>query len=222
MLHRNFRAEGTAQVTAQILTIAQQKGGAGKTTLAIHLAVAALKRGMSVGLIDVDPQGSLTAWGNLRTERGVPGKLVVQALTGWRVAGEIDKLKAAYDLLIIDSPPHAETDARVAVRAATRILVPVQPSPFDLWATRPTLDLAAAEKRPALLVLNRVPSRGKAAEAVIAEALKLGVPLAESRLGNRTALAAALLEGKGVAETEPSSVAAKEIDALLSESLGRI
>ena len=148
-------------MAAKTLAIAQQKGGAGKTTIAAQLGVAWSHQGYRVAMLDVDPQGSLIAWYQLRKELGVDDDLVAFAVTGWKLATEIDRLKNDYDILVVDTPPHAETDARVAIRAAALILVPVQPSPMDLWATKPTLDLARREKSNALLVLNRLPSRGK-------------------------------------------------------------
>ena len=197
-------------MSARIITIAQQKGGAGKTTLAAHLAVAWAKAGRSVALLDIDPQASITAWADIRRALpDAPEQPDIRALTGWRVAGEVDKLKKQFDILVIDSPPHAETEARV--------VVPVQPSPMDLWATQATLDLAKQEKTAVLLVLNRVPPRANLADVMEQAAAKLGVKLAKTKLGNRVALAAALLEGKGIAEVSPSSAAGREIAALAKE-----
>lgn len=209
---------------ASVVTIAQQKGGAGKTTLAIHLAVAWSAGGRRVAVIDIDPQASLTRWHKLRLEKlGEAGAIPhVVTLTGWRTANEVSRLGRDYDLLVLDSPPHAETDARIAVRAAGIVLVPIQPNVMDLWATGATLDLAKAEKVPAMLVLNRVPPRSRAAEEVAAEAAKLGVPVAASRIGNRVVLAASLLEGRGVTESDGSSVAAAEIRALADEVLRKV
>lgn len=205
-------------MSARVITIAQQKGGAGKTTLAAHLAVAWAKAGRSVALLDIDPQASITAWADIRRALpDAPDQPDIRALTGWRVAGEVDKLKKQFDVLVIDSPPHAETEARVAVRVADLVVVPVQPSPMDLWATQATLDLARQEKTEALLVLNRVPPRANLADVMEQAAAKLGVKLAKTRLGNRVALAGALLDGKGITETAPSSAAGREIAALAKE-----
>ena len=101
-------------------------------------------------------------------------------------------------------------------------MVPVQPSPMDFWATKPTLELAKAEKVPALLVLNRVPARANLTGAMLEAFQTLDVPLAETQIGNRVALAAALNEGKGIFEYEPGSAASGEIRALGAEVLGVI
>jgi len=103
------------------------------------------------------------------------------------------------------------------VRVADLVVVPVQPSPMDLWATQATLDLAKQEKTAVLLVLNRVPPRANLADVMEQAASKLGVKLAKTKLGNRVALAAALLEGRGIAEVSPSSAAGREIAALAKE-----
>jgi chromosome partitioning protein len=207
-----------------IVTIAQQKGGAGKTTLAIHLALAWAADGKRIAIIDIDPQASLSTWFKLRHERlgtnGTPVEAV--AVSGWRVTNEVERQAGTHDIVLIDSPPHAETEARIAVRAGTLVLVPVQPSPMDLWATKPTLDLAWAEKKPALLVLNRVPPRSNLTGTLIEELNKLDVPLAQTQIGNRIALAAAINEGKGILEYERSGAAAREIKALAEEVLRRV
>lgn len=206
-----------------VITIAQQKGGAGKTTLAIHLALAWAAAGKRVALVDIDPQASLSSWFKLRQDRLATGSIPVHAVavSGWRVAGEVERQAREHDIVLVDSPPHAETEARIAVRAGRLVLVPVQPSPIDLWATKPTLDLARAEKVPALLVLNRVPSRAKLTGVVLEAYNALDVPLAESQIGNRVALAAAINEGQGILEYQRSGAAAREIKALAAEVLRR-
>ena len=211
-------------MAATIITIAQQKGGAGKTTLAVHLALAWAAAGKRVALIDIDPQASLSTWFRVRHERrsgAVETPIEAVAVGGWRVAAEVERQAKSHDVVLIDSPPHAETEARIAVRAAELVLVPVQPSPMDFWATKPTLDLARAEKVPALLVLNRVPARAKLTGAMLEAYQALDVPLAETRIGNRVALAAALNEGQGILEYDPASAAAGEIVALATEVLQR-
>jgi len=208
-------------MAATIITVAQQKGGAGKTTLAAHLAVAYTAMKKRVVAVDIDPQQSLSRWYGVRQEwmDGTPAGVLVSAVEGWRARAEVRRAAADYDLVIIDSPPHAETEARIAIRAADLVVVPVQPSPMDLWATRPTLELAAAEKVPALLVFNRVLPRANLTEAMEAEAEQLGAKIARARLGNRVAFAAALAEGKAVGETQPRGLAAQEIAALAKEIL---
>jgi chromosome partitioning protein len=205
-------------MAASVITIAQQKGGAGKTTLAVHLAVAWAGAGRSVALVDIDPQGSLAAWHALRSERLGLGKtgLDFAAITGWRTEAEVARRARDHDIVVIDSPPHAETEAKLAIRAADLVIVPVQPSPMDVWATKPTLDLAALEKVPVLLVLNRVPPRANLTEAMLAKIAELGAAVADSRIGNRVALATAMLEGRGITEAA-SSRAAEEIAALAEE-----
>jgi chromosome partitioning protein len=206
---------------ATIIAIAQQKGGAGKTTLAAHLALAWAAH-HRVGVIDIDPQASLASWFRLRQQRlGLAPDIDVAAITGWRVAGEVERQARRHDLVLIDSAPHAETEARIAVRAADLVLIPVQPSPMDVWATRATLDLARAERVPALLVLNRVPPRANLTEPMVAALAELGAPLAETQIGNRVALAAALADGKGIHEAAAGSRAAEEIAALAAEVLAR-
>jgi chromosome partitioning protein len=206
-------------MAARVVTIAQQKGGAGKTTLVAQLACAFARKGRKVGLLDTDPQQSLTAWFAVRREAGFIDDLPIEAhqADGWRISTEVDRLKRQRDIVIVDSPPHAEQASKASIRSAELVLVPIQLSPMDLWATRATLDLAEAEKRPILLVPNRVPSRGRLGETVKEILGQEKLPLAVSELGNRQAFAASLMEGRGVVETEPSSVAAEEIAALANE-----
>jgi chromosome partitioning protein len=211
-----------ANMAATIITIAQQKGGAGKTTLAAHLALA-WAESRRVAIIDIDPQASLATWFRLRRERLgalAPG-IEVAALGGWRVAAEVERQARSHDVVVIDTAPHAETEARIAVRAASLVLIPVQPSPMDVWATRPTLELARQERVPSLLVLNRVPARARLTEAMAEELAALGAPRAATEIGNRVALAAALAEGKSILEAAPGSRAAEEITALAREILSR-
>ena len=204
-------------MTARIVTVAQQKGGAGKTTLAAHLAVAWARAGHKVGVVDIDPQASLTKWfaERARVKDAVPIEL--RCVGGWRVQSEVEKLARIVDLVVVDSPPHAETEARIAVRAADLVILPVQPSPMDLWAVQPTLDLARQEKAEVVLVFNRMPPRGVLADAVMAQARELGVAIADAALGSRVAFAASLYAGKSVGESEPSGLAAAEMAALAAE-----
>lgn len=215
-------AAASAEVTAVaglVITIAQRKGGAGKSTLAAQLAVAWAKQGTRVALLDTDPQASLAAWVALRRERLGDAALDFDfaALPGWRAAPWIEERARSCDHVVIDSPPQVETEARMAVRAAGLVLVPVQPSPLDLWATEATLAMARAESRPVLTVLNRVPPRSAAVERVAASLAEMSAPAAAIRIGNRVALVQAMALGLGVVETAAASAAAVEIAALAAE-----
>ena len=211
-------------MAAQVVTVAQQKGGAGKTTLALHLGACWAGQGRRVALLDIDPQGSLTEWFKLRERQGVKsaGRLDHRTAAGWRTSSEIDRLKAEHDVIIIDSPPHAETEAKVAIRAAALLLVPVQLSPMDLMATRPTIKLAESERTPWMLVLNRVPPRGLLADTILAQIQELGLDVAQNSLGNRTLFASSLMSGRGVTEAAPQSPAAEEITAVADEVWARL
>lgn len=204
---------------AFVITVAQQKGGTGKTILAANLG-AALASSRKVALLDIDPQHSLTRWHELRPKTAVT--LTFSNVSGWRVTGELDRLKAAHDVVVIDSPPQVATDARLAIRGANLVLIPVQPSPPDVWAAEGTLKLVGAEKRKAAMVLNRVPSSGKLRETVTTLLQRDGKPLLASTLGNRTGFATAFAEGLAVTEIAPRSIAANELRALLNELLEMI
>jgi chromosome partitioning protein len=204
---------------AIVITVAQQKGGTGKTTLAANLA-AALAPDRKVALLDIDPQHSLTRWHALRPKSAAG--LAFSDVSGWRVTGELDRLRAACDIVLIDSPPQIDTDARLAIRGANLVLIPVQPSPPDIWAAEGTLKLAAAEKRRAAIVLNRVPSAGKLRDVMAVRLREEGKPLLTATIGNRTGFATAFAEGLGITETAPRSIAANELRALLTELLEMI
>lgn len=229
---------------ATVVTIAQQKGGSGKTSIAAHLAAywasdspqeesgaasgrgkrnAAERRRLRVALIDLDPQQSLTSWFRLREElHGPDPHLILRQVDGWRAATELARAQEDADVIIIDSPPHAETATRVGVRSADLVVVPIQLTPMDVWASRATKDIIERERKTALYVFNRVPARARMAET-IAEALKREkLPIANATLGNRVAYAAALMQGRGVTEVFGHSTAADEIRSLAAELLGQL
>lgn len=208
---------------ARVITVAQQKGGAGKTTLVAHLAAQWAGQGRKIALIDIDPQESLTAWYKVRAKaNGADEHIDLRWVSGWRAGSEVDRLKREFDLILIDSPPHAETGAKTAIRAADLVLVPLQLSPMDLWATKPTLQLIKTEKRDCLLVLNRVPHRGVLADEMRAAIAEERLPVAAATLGNRSVFAATLTKGKGVSEAAAKSTAGEEIAALAAEIDGRL
>jgi chromosome partitioning protein len=212
---------------ALVIAIAQSKGGAGKTSLTVHLACALGGRRAEndaprkrVALVDLDPLESLTKWFQLRETRlGPDARLNLFTGSGWRAHSEIEKAKRDAEIVLIDAPPQDEVAMRTAVRASAITLLPMQLSPMDLWATWPTLELVTREGGKAMIVLNRVPPRARIADNLVAEMTKAGMPLTNATLGNRTAYAASLIDGKGVTESEPHSAAATEIRLLANEIL---
>ncbi|EFO29461.1 cobyrinic Acid a,c-diamide synthase [Roseibium sp. TrichSKD4] len=212
-------------MSGRILTVAQQKGGSGKTTLSAHLAVAlARKSGEPVAILDVDPQGSLGTWFEAREEtlgEDATG-LSFRTASGWGARREARSLAKSHGFVVIDTPPKTDTDARPAIEVADYVFVPIQPTPVDVWATEQTIELAAREKTPALLVLNRVPSRASLTHEMEEAIRSSGYQALTSRLGNRTGFAASMGQGITVMEQAPSSKAAEEMSLLIDEILGHI
>lgn len=205
---------------AFVIAVAQRKGGAGKSTIAANLAAAFAERGDRVALLDVDPQRSLARWDELRGRARKARPLYFEAPSGWRVPGILDRLRHEVDIVLLDTAPHDNTDARVAIRGADLVLVPLQPSAADLWSMDATLDLAKKEGRPVQLVLNRAPASGRLLEAVRGAIAQRGLPLAPAVIGNRTAFAQAFMAGLGAVESAPKGVAAEEMRALAAALRG--
>ncbi len=211
----------TGQSAGHVITVAQQKGGTGKTTLCVHLAMAAFGAGKSVALIDLDPQASLSNWYTTRMAHlGEMEGLTFRQCAGWRAANEAAALKRDHDLVILDNPPGVEASAKTALRGAELLLMPLQLSPTDLWAARVTLDMAEKENLPLLTVCNRLPPRGRLADTVRGLLAEEKVPVAKTHLGNRVDFAASFLHGQGVTEYAPRGRAAGEMRAL-SQEVGR-
>jgi len=204
-------------MAARIITVAQQKGGAGKTTLAAQLAVTWAEK-YRVALMDIDPQSSLTAWHHLRGENNKPlTPIHLSDVSGWRVGTELDRLKNDYDIVLIDCTPHTETETKNAMRAASMVVIPVLPSLMDVWATEPTVKFAVEQGSEARLVLNRVPPRSRLVDKVREMLKDKKLKMTKNALGNRVAFAASMMDGMGVTESERSSQAATEIRKLAKE-----
>ena len=205
---------------AFVITVTQQKGGAGKTMLAANLA-AAWAPNLRVAVLDIDPQRSLSRWHAMRAGNArALGPITLSEVAGWRLAAELDRLRQKHDIVVIDSPPQIDTEAKLAVRGADLVLVPVQPSLPDLWAAEGTLKLAALERRTAWIVLNRAPAGG-ALRARVSAAIDAGQAVCcSSVIGNRIGFANAFAIGLGVTEQAPRSLGGQEIAALLAEIAG--
>ncbi|WP_347266568.1 ParA family partition ATPase [Paracoccus sp. (in: a-proteobacteria)] len=202
-------------MAGRIITVAQQKGGSGKTTIAVNLAVMLRARGHSVGLLDTDPQGSMGRWFLERLGRlGDDEALEFTTSSAWGASYESDKLKKRHDFVIIDTPPKIDADLRPALRVADLVLVPVAASHVDLWATEGVLDLARREKCETLIVMNRTRPNSRLGAEVAGKAAELGAEVAEAQVTNRVAYAETLGQGLGVADGNRNPAALAEIEAL--------
>lgn len=194
------------------IALVNQKGGVGKTTLAVHLATAFQNSGESVLVLDLDPQASATEWHDAR-ESEMPHVESVQPARLQKVMDHAQGI--GITVLILDTSPHAESTALEAARRADLVLVPVAPKIMDLRAMRKTVDMLHLVKTPAFAVLNNVPHKGNAAEEaiqVIEGRFKL--PIAPPRLGNRVAFDRCLITGQTAPEYEPNGKAAQELEHL--------
>jgi chromosome partitioning protein len=190
--------------------------------LASQLAVA-LAKTHQVALLDIDPQGSLTIWAKLRAAAPKAAyEITCAATAGWRLSAELDRLKAAHDFVLIDTPPVIDTDARRAIRASDLVLIPLNPSPPDLWAAEGTFKLAAEEKRRIALVFNRAPAGSRLRKRMEAEIAARGILLLEAALANRAGYANAFADGLGVTEAGPATQAAAELRALAAAVAGLV
>lgn len=200
-----------------VITVAQQKGGSGKTTLAVNLAVGFAKAGKSVALMDTDPQGSAGRWfmARLEAQDGVPD-IDFSTASAWGVTYEVRKLADAHDIVIIDTPPKADSDLRPALRASDLVLVPVATSHLDLWAVEVVLYLAGRESKPAMIVMTRNRPGTRLAAEVAEKAAELEAEVAGATMANRVVYAETLGQGRAALEA-PKGPAHAEVRALVQE-----
>ena len=193
------------------IAIISQKGGAGKTTVSIHLAVAAEERGLKTAIFDLDPQASAATWADKRTKEA-PAVVSAQAS---RLPGLLEQAAAQQaDLVIIDSAPNADAASLAAARAADIILIPCRPAAFDLNAIGTTLALASVAGKPAFVLLNAVPPQGRVGEEARQALIGGGVAVAEPVLHQLVAFSHAVNDGRSAQELDAKSKAAGEISAL--------
>lgn len=207
------------------LTLLAQKGGTGKTTLAVHLAVLAHQRGRRVVLIDTDPQASAAAWWQRRAA-DEPGLARAEAE---RLPGVLEGAAAGgFDLAVIDTAPHAKPEAAVAARVADLTVIPTRPAILDLDAIGASVDIVGREKARAGVVLNACPPPARFGEsAIVGEARQAlagyGVAVCPTAVSQRAAMSHALIDGRAVTEFDSKGKAAAELSALwnwIEEELG--
>ena len=198
--------------TPTTIAIVSQKGGSGKTTLAVHLATRAAQAKKESLVIDLDPQATAAAWSDWRGDF-LP---VVVTTPPARLGRTISSAeKQGVDFIVIDTPPHADAAAREAIKAADMVLIPTKPRAFDLAALEPIADLVSFAKKPAFVVLNAVPSGAtKLAKEAREAAKEMGLDVCPVELGDRAAFHRSSAKGETAGEIDPDGKAAKEIEKL--------
>lgn len=194
------------------IAVISQKGGAGKTTLSTHLAVAADKRGLQTALFDLDPQASAASWADKR-EAESPTVISAQAARLPALLKQAAEQEA--DLVIIDSAPNADSASLEAARSADLILIPCRPAAFDMGAIGTTLSLAGLAKKPAFVVLNAALPQSKIGEEAREALIAGGVQVADQIIHQLVAFSHSVNEGKTAQEYDPKGKAAQEIEQLL-------
>ena len=197
----------------KVISFTNQKGGSGKTTLSANLAVLWSNSGYKVAVIDADAQNSLTYWLEARKKYYGENDIGITSynLDVRNLKEEIKQIKSKYNFIIIDSPPSITFDTIQIIKASDRVFVPVQPSPLDLMATVPFLNLVKQEKKNPIIFLNRVMPRARLTDAMILRLRYAGAKIARSRISSKVLFAETFSVGRGVIDISVTSDAAKEI-----------
>jgi chromosome partitioning protein len=201
------------------LSLVSQKGGAGKTTLAVHLAVAAHAAGLQSAIVDLDQQASACKWYERRQNPPQAAIATAEMLDSVKRTAEA----VGVDLLILDSAPHADRPAMLACRASDFVLIPCRASIIDIDAINATYDLTTMTQTPAAIVFNACSTLTEADLAAARVGLKArNVPLYDGAIYQRVAFPRSMITGQVAQETEPGGRAAQEITDLFRYSMERM
>jgi len=206
---------------SKVITIAQQKGGTGKTTLAVHLALAFIKyHNLKIAIIDTDPQGSLGQWFVIREEKKLSNdNLTFKTASLWGAQYESTALKKDHDIVIIDTPPKIESDARPSIESADLVLIPMSASHVDFWATGAIVEIAKKANKKILIQINRANQRSKLISKTNDFIKSLNLSATKTIIGNRQIFASSMGEGKTAVEKQKKSNAVEEIKNLSEQIL---
>lgn len=202
-----------------VISVLNQKGGVGKTTLSVNLAVElARQSGARVLLVDADPQGSALDWAAARTADPL---ISVVGFPRPSIHKEIEQIGFGYAYVVIDGPPRVTDLARSAIMAADLVLIPVQPSPYDIWAADEVVKLIEEagiyKNLKCAFVVNRKIANTAIGREVSEALASYSLPVLASTIGQRVVFAEAAAQGLAVFEVEPNGSAAQEIEALKTE-----
>jgi chromosome partitioning protein len=204
----------------EVLAFVTQKGGTGKSSLAVSLAVAAEQAGRRTALIDIDPQGTTTAWAQRRQAESPLVETIAWSYLNTRLYRLAQK---GIELAIIDTPGADGTAASAAMQEAGLCLIPVRPSVADIEAAKPTIRYLNDRDKPFAFVLNQCPVGGRTSRTTNAfRALQLISGVCDATLAFRSDHMDAMASGRGVTEHAPSGKAAAEVRALLDWTLARL
>ena len=209
---------------SKVITISQQKGGTGKTTLAVHLAMAFIKyHNLKVAIIDTDPQGSMGKWFMIRTEKKVSNEnLTFKTASLWGAQYESKTLKNDHDIVIIDTPPKIESDARPSIEAADLVLIPMAASHVDFWATGAIVEIAKKANKKILVQINRSNQRSKIINKTKDFIKSLDLQSTQTIIGNRQIYTSSMGEGKTAVEKQKKGNAVDEIKKLSGQILNQL
>jgi chromosome partitioning protein len=196
-----------------VITFAQQKGGAGKTTVLAHLAAAWTAAGRKVAIVDLDPQRSLTRWAALRND---PDIVTIES-KDYRAGSDIKAARKGHDFVLVDCPGAASSLLESAIRESDLVIAPCQPSVMDVWALESVIATAAKLKRPLRILLNRMPPRLGTLEEVLSALGGSRSLLLATQIGNRNGFSKAMLTGRTAPELSERSTAAAETYGLRAE-----
>ena len=205
----------------KVIGFLNQKGGVGKTTLAVHVADVLSRRGHRTLLVDADPQGSALDWAASRQSAPL---FPVAGLPRASIHKELPVLAKGFEFVVIDGPPRVYDVAKSAIMASDLIVIPVQPSPYDVWAAKEIMDQLreVAVYKPALqsvFAINRKIVNTALGRDVAQALQEYPIPVLKTAICQRVAFAESATRGQTVFDTDPASPACKELNALVDDML---